>query len=288
MSIVNLTKKGIRGSGWRSALFVSLIALSACAGSEPPGSSAKSEVDSDELLIRNATNAPVEYLVKRSDTEEEVKRNLPSGSIDRYPRGVVLDVTFESDGERRAYQLDTGRRFAFRSDSHGNLDLYVGTHTREDAADLAPYVPTPHAVVKTMLELAELSKDDVIIDLGCGDGRIVVAAARDYGARGIGIDIDPELIERAKRLAKSSGVDHLVEFRVEDATRTDLITATVVFLFLTPGGNELIRPRLENQLAPGARVITHNYTIPGWLVKGVETLGDDRERHDLYLYVIGK
>jgi trans-aconitate methyltransferase len=139
-----------------------------------------------------------------------------------------------------------------------------------------------------MLELAELSEDDVIIDLGCGDGRIVVTAARDYGARGIGIDIDPELIEKAKRLAKSSGVDHLVEFRVEDATRTSLANATVVSLFLTPGGNELIRPRLESQLAPGARVITHNYTIPGWMVAGVEILGDERERHDLYLYVIGK
>ena len=109
-----------------------------------------------------------------------------------------------------------------------------------------------------------------------------------YGARGIGIDIDPELIEKAKRLAKSSGVDHLVEFHAEDATRTSLATATVVSLFLTPGGNELIRPRLETELAPGARVITHNYTIPGWMVRGVEALGDERERHDLYLYVIGK
>jgi precorrin-6B methylase 2 len=139
-----------------------------------------------------------------------------------------------------------------------------------------------------MLELAELSEDDVIIDLGCGDGRIVVAAARDYGARGIGIDIDSELIEKAKQLARSSGVDHLVEFRAEDATRTSLKNATVVFLFLTPGGNELVRPRLESELRPGTRVISHNYTIPGWLVRGVETLGDERATHDLYLYVVGK
>ena len=116
----------------------------------------------------------------------------------------------------------------------------------------------------------------------------MVAAARDYGARGIGIDIDPELIEKAKRLAESSGVGHLVELRVEDATRTSLATATVVSLFLTPGGNELIRPRLETELRPGTRVITHNYTIPGWMVRGIETAGDERERHDLYLYVIGK
>ena len=285
---MNLKKKRINDSCWWRAVFASLAVVSACAGSGPrPDSSAETEVDSGELLIRNATNAPVEYLVKSPDTEEEVERVLPSGSIDRYPSGVALDVTFESDGERLAYQLDPGRRYAFRNDYLGHLGLYVGAHTRDDAPDLAPYVPTPHAVVETMLELAELSEDDVIIDLGCGDGRIVVAAARDYGARGIGIDIDPELIEKAKRLAKSSGVDHLVEFRVEDATRTSLATATVVSLFLTPGGNELIRPRLENQLGPGARVITHNYTIPGWMVRGVETLGDERERHDLYLYLIG-
>jgi precorrin-6B methylase 2 len=284
---VQLRKKRVIASGWWSAVFISLAMLTACAGSEPrPDRTAESDVGSDELLIRNATKEPVEYLVKSSETEEEVKRILPAGSIDRYPSGVTLYVTIESNGER--YQLDPGRRFAFRNDSSGNVGVYVGAHTREDAPDLAPYVPTPHSVVKAMLELAELSKDDVIIDLGCGDGRIVIAAARDYGARGIGVDIDPELIEKAKQLAKSNGVGHLVEFRAEDATRTSLTTATVVILFLTPGGNELIRPRLETELRPGTRVITHNYTIHGWMVQGVETAGDGRERHDLYLYVIGE
>jgi precorrin-6B methylase 2 len=285
---MELDKKRISGSLW-SAVFVAFALLSACTGSEPgTDPSTESDVDSGEILIRNATKSPVEYWIKTSDTEEEVKNILPSLSIDRYPNGIALDLAFESDGERLVYKLDPGHRYAFRHDHLGNLGLYAGAHTREDVPDLAPYVPTPHAVVKTMLELAELSEDDVIVDLGCGDGRIVVAAARDYGARGIGIDIDPELIEKAKRLAESSGVDHLVEFRVEDATRTSLATATVVSLFLTPDGNELIRPRLETELAPGARVITHNYTIPGWMVMGVETLGDERERHDLYLYVIGK
>ncbi len=285
---MRLKKRRIIGSGWWSAVFILLAMLSACAGSEPqPDRTAESDVGSDELLIRNATKEPVEYLVKRSDAEEELKRILPPGTIDRYPSGLTLYVTIESNGEPLAYQLDPGRRFAFRNDSSGNLGLYVGAHTREDAPDLAPYVPTPHSVVKAMLELAELSEDDVIIDLGCGDGRIVIAAARDYGARGIGVDIDPELIEKAKRMAKSSGVDHRVEFRVEDATRTSLATATIVILFLTPGGNELIRPRLETELRPGTRVITHNYTIPGWLVRGVETSGDERDRHDLYLYIVG-
>jgi protein-L-isoaspartate O-methyltransferase len=286
---VEFDMKRISSSRWWSAVFVAFVVYSGCAGSEiRTDSSTESGGDSGEILIRNATEEPVEYWINMADKEEDVMKILPSRSIDRYPNGVALGVTFESDGERLVYQLRPGRRYAFRNDHLGNLGLYAGAHTREDVPDLAPYVATPHAVVDAMLKLAELSQDDVIIDLGCGDGRIVVAAARDYGARGIGVDIDPELIEKAKRLAKSSGVDHLVEFRVEDATRTSLANATVVSLFLTPDGNELIKPRLETELAPGARVITHNYTIRGWMVRGVETAGDGRERHDLYLYVIGK
>ncbi len=283
-------KKQVIGCGWRVAVFISFAMVSACVGSGPrPDEARELEVDSSEILIRNATEAPVEYWIKTIGKEEKgVKKILPSRAIDRYSSDVALGVTLESDGERLYLQLDPGRRYAFRNDHLGKVGLYVGAHTLEDAPDLAPYVPTPHSIVKTMLELAKLSEDDVLIDLGCGDGRIVIAAARDYGARGIGIDIDPELIEKAKRFAKASRVNHLVEFRVEDATRTSLTDATVVILFLTPGGNELIRPRLETELAPGTRVISHNYTIPGWMVMGVEALGDEREKHDLYLYVIGE
>jgi SAM-dependent methyltransferase len=229
----------------------------------------------------------VEYHVKPSDTDEEVKKVLPAGSMDRYPDGVELDITFEHGGEKRVYQVDPGKTFAFRNDMQGNLELYVGSHRREDVPDLAPYVPTPHNVVERMLELANVTKNDVIIDLGCGDGRIVIAAAKKFGARGMGVDIDPRYIERANRLAKAAGVTHLVEFRVGDATQTDLSSATVVSLYLTPDANELIRPRLEQQLEPGSRVVTHNYPIPGWTAARTDSLQDWNDaRHDLYLYTI--
>jgi ribosomal protein L11 methylase PrmA len=140
-----------------------------------------------------------------------------------------------------------------------------------------------------MLELAEVEKGDVIIDLGCGDGRIVIAAAQKYGARGIGVDIDPRHIENANRLAKSAGVAHLVEVRVQDATRTELSSATVLSLYLTPDANELIRPRLEQQLEPGSRVVTHDYPIRGWRAEREESVQDESgRRHDLYLYVIAE
>ena len=100
---------------------------------------------------------------------------------------------------------------------------------------------------------------------------------------------DPQLIEKANLMAKGVGVEHLVEFRVEDATKTDLSSATVVCLYLTPGANQLIRPRLEQQLEPGSRVVSHDYPIPPWKAVREESMqaGSDRT-HDLYLYVIGQ
>jgi SAM-dependent methyltransferase len=225
----------------------------------------------------------------KSSSEEDVEKVLPAGSMDRYPSDVTLDITFESGGEELVYQVDPGRAYAFRHDLQDNLGLYVGSHTREDAPDLAPYVPTPNTVVERMLELADVDKDDVIIDLGCGDGRIVIAAAQKYGARGIGVDIDPRHIERANRLARIAGVAHRVEFHVQDAVRTELSSATVLSLYLTPDANELIRPRLEQQLGPGTRVVTHNYPIRGWKPARRESMRDASDRrHDLYLYVIGE
>lgn len=282
-------EKRIVGSVRWYGVFLSLILLAACVVVErPPDQSAGADNAAGEVVIRNATNAPVEYRVKPSYTGEEVKKVLPAGSMDRYPNEVALDITFESGGERLVYQVDPGGIYAFRHDLQDNLDLYVGSHTRQGIPDLAPYVPTPNTIVERMLELAEFEKDDVIIDLGCGDGRIVIAAAKKYGARGIGVDIDPQHIENANRLAKSAGVVHLVEFRVQDATQTELSSATVLSLYLTPDANELIRPRLERQLEPGSRVVTHDYPIRGWRAARVESMRDEGgSRHDLYLYVIG-
>jgi predicted O-methyltransferase YrrM len=282
-----LEENRIVSSGRWCALAASLILLVTCVVAErPPDNSATAP---RKIAIRNATKAPVDYRVKPSDRSDEVEKVLQAGSIDRYPTEVSLDITFESGGKQLLYQLDPSVNYAFRYDLQGNLNLYVGSHTREDIPDLAPYVPTPNMVVEKMLQIAEVEKGDVIIDLGCGDGRIVITAAKEYGARGIGVDIDPQLIEESNRLAKKAGVDHLVDFRVQDATKTELSSATVVSLYLTPDANELLRPRLEKQLKPGSRVITHDYPIRGWKSLREETMRDDGGRkHSLYLYVIEK
>ena len=128
----------------------------------------------------------------------------------------------------------------------------------------APFVPTPPDVVDRMLALAQVGPSDVVYDLGCGDGRIVIAAAKNRGARGVGIDIDPARIEEARRNARTAGVEHLVTFRVEDALVTDVSEATVVTLYLVASLNARLRPRLMTQLRPGARIVSHNFSIGDW------------------------
>jgi SAM-dependent methyltransferase len=123
------------------------------------------------------------------------------------------------------------------------------------------YLPTPHHVVDAMLRLAGVSRGDVVYDLGSGDGRIAVAAARDYGARGIGIELDGRLVERARCNAKEAGMERLVEFRQEDLFRADLRQATVVTLFLFPGMNLRLAPKLFSELRPGTRIVSHRFGL---------------------------
>jgi precorrin-6B methylase 2 len=130
---------------------------------------------------------------------------------------------------------------------------------------LAPYVPTPEDVVDRMLAFAGVTKTDVVYDLGCGDGRIPIAAAQKYGARGVGIDIDPRRIEESKANARAAGVEHLVEFRLGDVLEADVSPATVVMLYLLGSGNARLRPILTKQLRPGARIVSHAFSMgPTW------------------------
>ena len=130
---------------------------------------------------------------------------------------------------------------------------------------LAPYVPTPQDVVDRMLVVAQVTKNDIVYDLGCGDGRIPISAARQYGARGVGVDIDPRRIAESRANAKAAGVEHLVEFRLEDALKADVSPATVVTLYLLASSNARLRPRLTRQLRPGARIVSHGFGMgPSW------------------------
>ena len=151
----------------------------------------------------------------------------------------------------------------------------------------ASFIPTPIEVVDRMLELAQVSKNDVVYDLGSGDGRIVIKAAKEYGAKGVGIEIDPKLVKQSRAKAKEDGVSHLVEFRVQDAMKVDVSDATVVTLYLTSEFNSKLRPILKKQLRPGARVVSHDHETKGWTPDKIETMpGGLLHTHRIYLWRI--
>lgn len=152
------------------------------------------------------------------------------------------------------------------------------------------YVPTPQKVVDKMLQVAKVKKTDVLYDLGCGDGRIVVTAAKKYGIKAFGFDIDPERIAESKANAKKAGVEHLVTFEQKDIFTIDLSPATIVTLYLLPELNVRLIPQLE-KLNPGARVVSHDFDMDGvayddtWTVLAQDhnTPTDERE-HYVYLW----
>ena len=156
---------------------------------------------------------------------------------------------------------------------------------RPDAPNLAPYVPTPQEVVDRMLALAKVTKEDVVIDLGCGDGRIPITAAKVYGARGIGVDIDPQRIAEANANARREGVAHLVTFKLENALTTDVSSATVVTTYLLSASNLKLRPMLTRALKPGTRIVAHNFGFGDWMPEKVDTFTDNaKTRRTLYLW----
>ena len=136
----------------------------------------------------------------------------------------------------------------------------------------APYVTTPHNVVSAMLKLAHVKSSDVVYDLGCGDGRIVISAAKLYGAHGVGIDINPERIEEARVNARKAGVEALTRFELNDVFDADIRAATVVTLYLLPDLNLRLRPKLLQDLKPGTRVVSNSFPMGDWKPEKEETI----------------
>jgi len=145
---------------------------------------------------------------------------------------------------------------------------------REESRPLdVPYVPTNQKVVNAMLKLAKVKKSDVVYDLGCGDGRIVISAAKDYGASGVGVDIDPQRIKEANENAKKAKVANKVKFVEGDLFEMDFSKATVVTLYLLPDINLKLRPKLLEQLKPGTRIVSHAFDMGDWKPEQTRTVG---------------
>jgi 16S rRNA G966 N2-methylase RsmD len=148
------------------------------------------------------------------------------------------------------------------------------------------YEPTPPDVVQTMFMLARVGADDLVADLGCGDGRIVIEAVQRFGARALCVDIDPRRIAEARRNAAAAGVAERITFLNQDRFATDLRSVTVVMLFLSPDFNLKLRPKLARELAPGARVVSHWHDMGDWPPSRTVRMKSDGRERAVYLWTM--
>ena len=156
-----------------------------------------------------------------------------------------------------------------------------------EPGQLAPFDPTPKEVAERMLALAQIKKSDVIYDLGSGDGRLLIIAAKNFGARGVGFEIDAGLVKLARENARREGVEKLVEIRQQDFLLADLSPASVVTLYLSFDGNLAVREQLNRQLKPGSRVVSYTFDMGDWPPKIAESYRDAAgETHAIYLWEI--
>jgi SAM-dependent methyltransferase len=253
-------------------------------GTRPPSAAGFRQ----DATLRNVTRKDIVYTITPGPAGRAPRtRTLRVGAVDRIAADLPVEITFDNGTRTSSYLVHPGKPYSFRYDESDIIKVYPGSHGRDDAADLAPFVPTPRPVVERMLEIAAVGPEDVVYDIGCGDGRMVITAAKIYRARGVGIDIDAALIEECRAGAKREGVEDLVRFLHMDAVKARLKEATVLAIYLLPESLETLEPVFERDLRPGVRIVSHDYKIPGWdgrLVRS-EVLTDESGRdHKIYLY----
>lgn len=198
------------------------------------------------------------------DAGRTVSRVLVAGLV---AWGLACGTPPAAGGSGGTSSIGRSAEPAGDAQASGEATVGVEEPAESDPTEPFPDVPfweSPDAVVEAMLELAPINKDDVLYDLGSGDGRIVIRAALLYGARGVGVELQRDLVEQSTAAAAAAGLEDLVEFRQGDLFEADFRDATVVAIYLYPKVNARLRPILEDQLAPGTPVVSHRYEIAGW------------------------
>lgn len=240
------------------------------------------------IHIHNTTDQDIPYSIKPENPKKYFSdRILKSKEVDWLPYDEIITITFRKNGDAMKRHLVSGMGYWFDYDKDRGLILKQGWVDDDPAEYLAPFVATPMEIVDKMLEMAQIDQSDILYDLGSGDGRIVITAAKKYRSRGVGIDYNSKLIKESIEAAMASKVEDLVEFRLEDVTKSDFSQATIVTIYLLSLSNIKLRPLLEKQLKPGTLVVTHNFKIAGWEERELDhqsfTL-KDKSNHSIYLY----
>ena len=203
------------------------------------------------------------------------------------PTGKSREYTLKWTFSDRGYTITRMAVIDFKGGEEKVFDLRPGSKNVISSRIL--YVPTAQNIVDKMLEMAKITDKDVVYDLGCGDGRILVTAAKKFRARGVGIDIDPERIKDSLANIAKEKVGKLVEVRQGDALKVkDISKATVVTLYMLPEFQEKLAPILKKALKPGTRVVAHDYSLPGWKEESTVMIEGPFREHTLYLYRVGE
>lgn len=155
---------------------------------------------------------------------------------------------------------------------------------RDPSQNLVPFIASPQPIVDRMLDLAAIKPGEIIFDLGCGDGRVLITAAQRYKAKGIGVEISHRLVRMSNEHVKRLGLENLVSVRQGSLLDIDLQPADVVILYLDTGSNDMLRPKLEKQLKAGARVVSHDFEVRGWKPAKVEKMKAYNRTHTIFLY----
>jgi precorrin-6B methylase 2 len=269
-----------------SAWIAMTLLFAASCSNQPTGNVQTADSGTQQPAMTDDTVAvdptvPGPEAIDPSSQPSGPSETAPGEDLSAEPAEMAPEAT-ESEGTPRIPLDDSLDDLFFGMDGKQAADPEEESSKRPDVI----FVPTPQEVVDRMLELAQVTKDDLVYDLGCGDGRIVATAAQRYGCKAIGFDVDPERIQDSLATVKERGVEGLVEIRKQDIFTLDLSPASVVTLYLLPELNVRLIPQLE-KLKPGSRIVSHAFNMRGVKPDKVETVeGELGSQHTIYLWTI--
>jgi uncharacterized protein (TIGR03000 family) len=267
----------------RLALALSLVATFAF--TQASGQD-KSQSKATTLRVLVPTDQRVRVLINGAQTKERgAERDIVAPGLPKDKNAYEVTATWRTNNYTKFYRTV---KVAPKPGETVVVDLRKPDPKNPDHIEIR-YVPTPSDVVERMCKLAMVTQDDVVFDLGCGDGRIVITAVADFGAkRGVGVDLDPDRIKESKANAKERKLEDKVEFRVEDVLKIkDLSAASVVMLYMGDDVNLRLRPILQKSLKPGSRIVSHRFGMGDWKPDRTETFtGKDGDEYTLLLWTI--
>jgi SAM-dependent methyltransferase len=242
----------------------------------------------DSSTLENALDREISFFHK--PVSEDIKRRkqtLSPGETTTFSMSDYIEIKLPAEDSGLIYWLVPGEHYVIKSLGKKEIGLFKLIEGGSSIINLAPFVPTPASAIGASLKLAGVDSDSVIYDLGCGDGSVIIQAAKDFGARGVGVEIDVGLIEIARKKAEAEGVSAQVTFINNDIFETDISAATIVYLYLFPQSMKLLRPYLEANLKKGTTVASFGFAFPGWenrLVARHEITGDFTIPKYIYIY----